>query len=90
MPLKSGSSRETISKNIATEVRAGKPQKQAIAIAFSKAWKSNKDEDDVRVLDDSTVATTSLTPAEINENNQKYWAPSWGGSSSRSGDQTGE
>lgn len=37
MPLESGSSQATISKNIATEVRAGKPEKQAAAIAYSKA-----------------------------------------------------
>lgn len=42
MPLISGQSKKTISKNIATEIRAGKPQKQAIAIAFSKAGKSSK------------------------------------------------
>ena len=42
MPLQSGSSKETISKNIGTEVRAGKPQRQAVAIAFSKAGKSRK------------------------------------------------
>lgn len=39
-PLKEGSSKETISQNIKTEMEAGKPQKQAIAIAMSKAGKS--------------------------------------------------
>lgn len=40
VPLKEGSSQETISENIKTEVEAGKPQKQAEAIAFSEARKS--------------------------------------------------
>jgi hypothetical protein len=42
MPLKRGSSRKTISANIRTEIRAGRPQKQAIAIAMSKAGKSRR------------------------------------------------
>jgi hypothetical protein len=42
MPLKSGKSKKTISENIATEIRAGRPKDQAAAIAYSKAKKSKK------------------------------------------------
>ena len=42
MPLRKGSSKKVISQNIRTEMHAGKPQRQAIAIAMRKAGKSRR------------------------------------------------
>jgi hypothetical protein len=42
MPLKGGTSKKAFSDNVRAEVKAGKPVKQAVAIAYSKKRESQR------------------------------------------------
>jgi hypothetical protein len=42
MPLDKSGSKESVGKNIKAEMKAGKPKKQAVAIALSVAEKAKK------------------------------------------------
>lgn len=46
MPLLKGSSKEIISSNIAELIRSGRPEKQAVAIAYAEARRSKKGKKD--------------------------------------------
>jgi hypothetical protein len=84
MPLQSGSSRTAVSANIKTEIAAGKPQKQAVAIALKEAGlnRDNYNEEKYEearkagaVKDAEVFAhpTTAMTVADINARNRNYW-----------------
>lgn len=45
MPLEEGKDDKTVSRNIAMLIDEGKPQKQAIAIAMSKAGRERRQSD---------------------------------------------
>lgn len=71
MPLIQGKSDETRSKNIATEIKAGKDPKQAAAIAYS----IQKENDAATEYQPMAVPCFPevITPAEINARNRQYW-----------------
>jgi len=63
MPLKEGSSRETVSENISEMMKSGHPQEQAVAASLKKAGLSNQDAGNIPDV---------VTPAESAAVGQKY------------------
>lgn len=55
MPLKSGSSKEVISANIAELIRSGRTKEQAVAIAMKKAGKSKDDKEKPKEAEDGII-----------------------------------
>jgi hypothetical protein len=66
MPLKSGSSKEDVSSNIATERNAGKSEAQSVAIAMSKAGKS-KAKDNMTTSGNSGVPMVKPRSSSAND-----------------------
>ena len=56
MPLIKGSSKAAIGKNIKTEMAAGKPQKQAVAIALNTAHHSKHSENRSKHYHEKVIA----------------------------------
>ena len=48
MPLQKGRSKKVISNNISELMHSSRPQKQAVAIAMSKARMSKRDNEDLK------------------------------------------
>ena len=46
MPLSRGTGKKAFSKNVSAEMHAGKPQKQALAIAYSQQRRNRKEKDE--------------------------------------------
>ncbi len=63
MPLEQGKSESAFKHNVEAEVEAGKPQKQAVAIAYSAQRQSDAlyEQVDCRTL------------AQVNDDNRKRW-----------------
>jgi hypothetical protein len=69
MPLEQGSSKEAFQHNIKTEIEAGKDPKQAAAIAYSVQRSNDDDETGPSVV----TIPELVSPAQINEENRRYW-----------------
>ncbi len=80
MPLEEGGSNEARSKNIATEIEAGKDPKQAAAIAYSVQRKANEDAGLLEhVTGDSVlVAPKGMSVAELQKRNREFWEAQYG------------
>lgn len=64
MPLEPGKSKEAFSHNVKTEMAAGKPQKQAVAIAYHEAGEDEALHQEIE---------PGLKSQDLNEKHAKFW-----------------
>lgn len=62
MPLESGKSKAAFSHNVATEIKVGDPQKQAVAIAYSKKRGDKKARDNANAGIPAALTTVPNVP----------------------------
>jgi hypothetical protein len=68
MPLEAGKGQAAFKHNVATEVQAGKPAKQAVAIAYSEKERTG----DTMAEGYSPIKGSITSLAEMNQANQRY------------------
>lgn len=66
MPLETGKSSAAFSQNVKTEIAAGKPQKQAVAIAYAEKRGDNRDAL-VAMRDSSFIPALDMVESGVNK-----------------------
>lgn len=67
MPLITGSSRESFSHNVKTEIAAGRPQKQSVAIAYAKKREAEKRRRGVKPAEEEALAMGGIVEDKEDE-----------------------
>jgi hypothetical protein len=75
MPLKKSASKEAFSKNVSAEMRAGKPQPQSLAIAYSVQRKAKKKKASGGTVESGSRDMNMAEGGEVNAKNERRPMP---------------